>query len=696
MTKPIENNQINPSFNSKPLEPGVPVDPSVPNTTKPDQSQSTTPPTIVKEILQIITMTGPLSPYTLQQRITLLQSLIGQQNASGNGNGVNAANWTLIVLHFFFEKLSDAAAALTQNPSAENDPQRAQAKDRKEMPQVANEAATNVALDKKPEEARQKELSFLNTQLGSMAKQELADTIVKSLLILQAGKLIAEPQGKEAKAQGPNLTSHIELISHLSKMVAKVEELKILLQDPKIAHPKALLSLVQERLEGTVASFGAILANPELVEKMVQDRLHQDELLLNTLINAAKQQIAPTKNLGNAPVAAPSKTNETLNLAAQSAIAAKNLSVTRPIDPANPAAIPAAKSTNAPVSPILRPANSVELAGLIQNHVSKGIMQPLPIIVPFPVTITMEEALGNNTSSSIEKEKRAKNEEGGTRGGSGGGNEFSILTMLLPPGPVIYGDHLDEGRNDEKPYTIEQLDAYLIAAAPVTNAQYAAFLNEALEQNAVRIEMPGKIYDIKSRLLVLTIEGAPLSQLDIAADGGRVIVRPIYGKENHPVVHVTYDGALAYCAANGFRLPTEAEWERAAGMMPTEYGQPLKKLRYGNGSDSISSADAVYKEQGFEKVSMNMTLPVGFFDGQKVYTKAGKRVETRLSLSPWGCSDMSGNAREWTCTSCDDEDYLFATKGGSYADTAFDLRVAAKIPLPRHTSDPYTSFRVAL
>lgn len=131
-----------------------------------------------------------------------------------------------------------------------------------------------------------------------------------------------------------------------------------------------------------------------------------------------------------------------------------------------------------------------------------------------------------------------------------------------------------------------------IAYAPVTNAEYAAFLEAA------------------GKRVPKEISGAPA---------------------NHPVVNVSCEDAIAYCGwltkkdADGarYRLPTEAEWELAAGHMP--------------------------KDADFNCGVKNGTTPVSAYAG---------------TLSACGAVDMWGNCWEWTSTR--NEKNAVAVKGGAY------------------------------
>ena len=121
--------------------------------------------------------------------------------------------------------------------------------------------------------------------------------------------------------------------------------------------------------------------------------------------------------------------------------------------------------------------------------------------------------------------------------------------VLISGGPFLMGSM--NGEPDERPVHTVYLDPFLIDPYPVTNADYARFLNLFGNQ-----EEGGERW--------LDIDHHPLSWwlCKIQMKDGRFV--PKRGYENHPVVKVSWYGARAYARWVGKRLPTEAEWEKAA------------------------------------------------------------------------------------------------------------------------------------
>ena len=136
-------------------------------------------------------------------------------------------------------------------------------------------------------------------------------------------------------------------------------------------------------------------------------------------------------------------------------------------------------------------------------------------------------------------------------------DESLLQVARIAAGEFVMG--AEDGEEDERPVHRTYLDDFAIGVCPVTNAEYAQFVRETGHPSPAL------------RALPLMVSGTLESDFrSLAASYSWNNGTPPKGRERHPVTLVGFEDAVAYCAwlahktSVPVRLPTEAEWERAA------------------------------------------------------------------------------------------------------------------------------------
>jgi len=200
--------------------------------------------------------------------------------------------------------------------------------------------------------------------------------------------------------------------------------------------------------------------------------------------------------------------------------------------------------------------------------------------------------------------------------------------VLVPPGEFTMGtDEHDKIRDDNSPAHKIYLYAYYIDKYETTNAQYKRFV-DAIKQEGHKWCYPNEYNNLPAIYINLVLKRGHVpddgSHDDRRYDwGGGSFPQ---GKDNCPVWFVDWYDAYAYANWAGKRLPTEAEWEKAAR------GTDGRLYPWGNTWDE--------KYITIEGAKLTATIPVG----------------STKDISPYGCYDMASNVAEW-CWDWYDEDY---------------------------------------
>lgn len=304
----------------------------------------------------------------------------------------------------------------------------------------------------------------------------------------------------------------------------------------------------------------------------------------------------------------------------------------------------------------------------------------------------------------------------------------SMLPVVKPGTTVSFTMGYNGGLEREKPeHPVTLTRPYAMGTYEVTNEEYAYVMNRLLKGGILHWE--GKNLMGPGGILLAGSERLSFgNQFGFTEKDGLLV--PLPGKEKHPVVGVSWYGALAFCyylslmeglepcvsfdvedpkntltlrlEAEGYRLPTEAEWEYAArgGKNLLYPGGVLNP----NGVNFYRSGDP-FEGYRTETEAGGPTTPAGYFDGS-----LRGRYRTVSGAGPFGHFDLLGNVWEW-CSDWFDPNYYRnspqenpsgpgtgsqrVVRGGAWNTQRQDLRLTLRGFFPPEGTSYSIGFRLA-
>lgn len=266
----------------------------------------------------------------------------------------------------------------------------------------------------------------------------------------------------------------------------------------------------------------------------------------------------------------------------------------------------------------------------------------------------------------------------------------NAVMVYVPAGEFVMGSEADDPNayRNEKPPHLVYLDAFWIDQTEVTNAMFARFIEETAHQTEAKQAGYGFVYQPSTDNWEET-NGADWTH-PVGPENS------IIGLEYYPVVQVSWNDANAYCEWADRRLPTEAEWEKAAR------GVDARQYPWGN---NFNGEYLNYCDTNCIMInSQDNSTSDGYLDIAPVGTYP-------TGSSPYNALDMSGNVWEWVADWFDETYYQTSPnnnplgpengtyrtlRGGSWSNGNIFVRSAVRTgSLPSETIDNL-GFRCAM